>query len=88
MVLQHRAFVDVPATSANFGTWFRRLGFSLGFYDTIYVEALPTKSVDIEIIGEGADTLPRDERHLIVKALRAAAEEFDLPEFGFAHESV
>lgn len=77
-----RVRVDVPATSANLGPGFDACGLALGFYDTIYVEALPTQSVDIEIIGEGADTLPRDERHLIVKALRAAAEEFDLPEFG------
>ncbi|WP_418969186.1 homoserine kinase [Alloscardovia omnicolens] len=77
-----RVRVDVPATSANLGPGFDTCGLALGFYDTISVEALPTDTIHIEIFGEGKDTLPRDERHLIVKALRTAAEEFDLPEFG------
>ena len=46
-----RVRVDVPATSANLGPGFDACGLALGFYDTIYVEALPTQSVDIEIIA-------------------------------------
>ena len=42
-----RVRVDVPATSANLGPGFDACGLALGFYDTIYVEALPTQSVDI-----------------------------------------
>ncbi|WP_018143368.1 homoserine kinase [Alloscardovia criceti] len=74
--------VDVPATSANLGPGFDTCGLALGFYDTIRVEALPSDAIMMDIHGEGKDTLPRNEKHLIVKALRTAAEEFDLPEFG------
>ncbi|TCD54510.1 homoserine kinase [Alloscardovia theropitheci] len=77
-----RVRVDVPATSANLGPGFDTCGLALGFYDTIAVEALPSVGVSIDIHGQGADYLPRDERHLVVKALRQAAQEFDLPEFG------
>lgn len=77
-----RVRVDVPATSANLGPGFDTCGLALGFYDTITVEAVPSNEVSIDIHGEGADYLPRNEKHLIVKSLRIAAQEFDLPEFG------
>lgn len=74
--------VDVPATSANLGPGFDTAGLALGFYDTVTVEALPSEAIDITIHGEGADYLPRDERHLVVGAIREASNEFDLPQFG------
>ncbi|MFD0705645.1 homoserine kinase [Alloscardovia venturai] len=74
--------VDVPATSANLGPGFDTAGLALNFYDTVIVEALPAQGVHMVIHGEGEDSLPRDERHLVVRALRKASESFDLPEFG------
>jgi homoserine kinase len=63
--------VRVPATSANLGPGFDALGLSLGLYDDVVVRVADS-GLHIDIAGEGADTLPRDERHLLVRALRTA----------------
>lgn len=66
--------VRVPATSANLGPGFDALGLSLGLYDDVVVRVADS-GLHIDIAGEGADTLPRDEKHLLVRSLRTA---FDL----------
>lgn len=66
--------VRVPATSANLGPGFDALGLSLGLYDDVVVRVADA-GLHIDIAGEGADTVPRDESHLLVRSLRAA---FDL----------
>ncbi|MHC3815899.1 homoserine kinase [Streptomyces sp. DT9] len=66
--------VRVPATSANLGPGFDALGLSLGLYDDVVVRVADA-GLHIDIAGEGADTLPRDENHLLVRSLRTA---FDL----------
>ncbi|OFT82694.1 homoserine kinase [Corynebacterium sp. HMSC29G08] len=64
-----RARVTVPGSSANLGPGFDTLGIAVGIYDTVEVEVIPT-GLEIEIIGEGAEDLPRDSSHLVVKAIR------------------
>lgn len=66
--------VEVPATSANLGPGFDCLGLALDLHDTLTAEVADGGLV-VELEGEGADSLPRDERHLVVRAMRAA---FDL----------
>lgn len=66
--------VRVPATSANLGPGFDSLGLALGLYDDVVVRVAES-GLHIDIAGEGADTLPRDEDHLLVRSLRTA---FDL----------
>lgn len=66
--------VRVPATSANLGPGFDALGLSLGLYDDVVVRVADS-GLHIDIAGEGAETLPRDENHLLVRSLRTA---FDL----------
>ncbi|MFE3515510.1 homoserine kinase [Streptomyces sp. NPDC059166] len=66
--------VRVPATSANLGPGFDALGLSLGLYDDVVVRVADS-GLNIDIAGEGAETLPRDESHLLVRSLRTA---FDL----------
>jgi homoserine kinase len=66
--------VEVPATSANLGPGFDCLGLALDLHDTLTGEVVDSGLV-VEIEGEGADSLPRDERHLVVQAMRAG---FDL----------
>ncbi|WP_079127557.1 homoserine kinase [Streptomyces sp. TP-A0874] len=66
--------VRTPATSANLGPGFDAFGLALGLYDDIVVRVADA-GLHIDIAGEGAETLPRDERHLLLRALRAA---FDL----------
>ncbi len=62
--------VRVPATSANLGPAFDCAGLALGLYDEVVVRVADS-GVHVDVAGEGAEDLPRDKRHLVVKALRA-----------------
>jgi homoserine kinase len=83
MGLAERAvLVRVPATSANLGPGFDTLGLALGLYDEVGV-AVTSSGVDIEVTGEGAaDLADAGEKHLIVRALRVALDELDVPQPG------
>lgn len=63
--------VRVPATSANLGPGFDTAGLALALHDDVVVRIADT-GLSIDVAGEGADKLPRTERHLVVSALRAA----------------
>ncbi|MFL6061779.1 MAG: homoserine kinase [Marmoricola sp.] len=63
--------VAVPATSANLGPGFDCLGLALALHDVLTGEVVPD-GLEIEVLGEGSETLPRDEHHLVVRAMRAA----------------
>jgi homoserine kinase len=56
--------VRVPATSANLGPGFDALGLALALYDDVAV-SVASSGVAVDIVGEGADRLPRGDRHLI-----------------------
>ena len=62
--------VRVPATSANLGPGFDSAGLALTLYDDVMVRIAESGLV-VDVAGEGADSVPRDRRHLIVKSLRA-----------------
>jgi homoserine kinase len=66
--------VRVPATCANLGPGFDCAGLALGLYDDVVVRVADS-GLSVDVAGEGADDLPRDKRHLIVKSLRAAFTE-------------
>ncbi len=68
--------VSVPATSANLGPGFDCLGLALSLRDELTAEIRPA-GLEIEVVGEGADGVPRDESHLVMRAMRAV---FDLME--------
>src|SRR6201996_3466331 len=61
--------VRVPATSANLGPGFDALGLALELVDDL-VARIGEDGLAIDVAGEG-ETLPRDEAHLVVKAMRA-----------------
>jgi homoserine kinase len=63
--------VRVPATSANLGPAFDSAGLALALYDDVVVKVADS-GLSVDVAGEGADDLPRDKRHLVVKSLRAA----------------
>ena len=63
--------VAVPATSANLGPGFDCLGLALELYDLLTGEVVDS-GLEVDVVGEGAESLPRDERHLVVRSLRAA----------------
>ncbi|WP_406637538.1 homoserine kinase [Pseudarthrobacter quantipunctorum] len=72
--------VRVPATTANLGPGYDSLGLALALHDTLTVESLETDELLFELRGEGAETLPRDASHLVVRAMEAAFERL-----GFRH---
>jgi homoserine kinase len=61
----------IPATSANLGPGFDACGLALGLYDEVIVR-IADAGLDVDIAGEGADTLKRNEKNLVVIAMRAA----------------
>lgn len=63
--------VRVPATSANLGPGFDALGLALALHDDVAAR-VTAAGCAVEVTGEGADSLPRDERHLVVRAMSAA----------------
>ncbi|MFR9853573.1 homoserine kinase [Corynebacterium striatum] len=72
-----KAIVTVPASSANLGPGFDTLGIALSLYDTVEV-AVTNSGLEVEIFGEGAEDLPRDGSHLVVKAIRSALNAADV----------
>jgi homoserine kinase len=73
--------VSVPATSANLGPGFDSLGLALDLRDRLEAEVLPEGLV-VEVDGSGADEVPLDETHLVVRAMRAAFAEMDVAPAG------
>ena len=72
-----RARVTVPGSSANLGPGFDTLGLAVGIYDTVEVE-VTSSGLEVEIFGEGADDLPRDSSHLVVKAINSGLHAADV----------
>ena len=79
-IVHSSARVRVPATSGNLGPGFDSMGMAHNLWDDVSVritgsladgrEDIPSALVHVR--GEGADALPTDESHLIVRALRYA----------------
>lgn len=59
--------VEVPATSANLGPGFDCFGLALDWRERVNL-AVIDHGYQIEVSGEGATELPRDETHLIIRA--------------------
>jgi homoserine kinase len=66
--------VRVPATSANLGPAFDSAGLALTCQDVLDF-TVTAGGLEVQMTGEGADALPRDESHLVVRAFRAACAE-------------
>jgi homoserine kinase len=62
--------VSVPATAANLGPGFDSLGLALDLRDELEAEVLPV-GLSVQVTGSGAESVPLDEGHLVVKAMRA-----------------
>ncbi|HET9303300.1 MAG TPA: homoserine kinase [Propionibacteriaceae bacterium] len=59
--------VEVPATSANLGPGFDCFGLALDWRERVNL-AVIEQGYQIEVSGEGAAGLPRDESHLIIRS--------------------
>jgi homoserine kinase len=65
--------VSVPASSANLGPGFDSLGLALELRDEL-TASVTDHGLGVEIAGEGAGDVARDETHLVIRAMRAAFE--------------
>ena len=64
--------VVVPATSANLGPGFDSVGLALGVYDELVAMVSDDEGVLVEVAGEGADSVPRDEQNLVASVMLQA----------------
>ena len=77
-----RVTVDVPATSANLGPGFDAFGLALGLRDEVEVvadAAAGPAATPMQVEGAAADTLPRDETHLVHRAMTAGLAAAGVP---------
>jgi len=65
--------VRVPATSANLGPGYDSFGLALDLHDEIEIRLVPS-GIAVEVTGEGAGEVPRNQDHLVVRAMRHAFE--------------
>lgn len=73
--------VHVPASSANLGPGYDSLGVSLAYFDELTITRIE-EGLEFELSGEGADEVPQDASHLVVKAMQTAWKAiglFELP---------
>jgi homoserine kinase len=69
--------VRVPASSANLGPGFDALGLALALYDEVSATVV-TGPTTVTVHGQGAGSLPTDERHLVVRAISATFAELGM----------
>lgn len=75
--------IVVPATSANLGPAFDTAGLALELFDEMVGMITDDPGVRVELTGEGATGLPRDESHLVVRAMAAGFESLGARPEGF-----
>lgn len=71
-----RLVVRVPATTANLGSGFDCVGLAVNWFDELTLEVSDSGGVDVEVTGEGAHQVPRDESHLVVDTLLHALRQW------------
>lgn len=62
--------IQVPASTANCGPGFDSIGIGLGCYDEYAATVTDNPGLTVLLHGEGAAELPRDESHLVIRAVR------------------
>ena len=60
----------VPGTSANCGPGFDSLGLACSIYNEVEITLLREPGLNIEIEGDGAKDIPRDERNILWRSIR------------------
>ncbi|SFQ96731.1 homoserine kinase [Desulfoscipio geothermicus] len=65
--------VQVPATTANLGPGFDCLGMALELYNIVEFSKI-SRGLVIEVEGDGAEELPRNEKNLVYRAARRVFE--------------
>jgi len=67
--------VRVPASSANLGPGFDAVGLALALYDDV-VARIGDDGLVLDVAGEGAEDVARDDSHLVVRAMQTVFEQF------------
>ena len=70
--------VRVPASSANIGPGFDSIGLALGIWDECLVTVTAEPGLRIDVEGEGAGEVPRDELNLIHRSMVAAWQQLQV----------
>lgn len=65
--------IRIPATTANLGPGFDTFGMALTLYNTIEAD-WSAGSLEIEVIGNGADLVPRNNTNTVYQAMHAVFE--------------
>jgi homoserine kinase len=76
------ASVVVPASSANLGAGFDAFGLALSLRDELRAEEI-SSGIEVVVSGEGADEVPRDGEHLVVRAMSVAFDHLGERPAGF-----
>ena len=71
--------VKVPASSANLGPGFDSFALALEKRDRYIAQVLDEKNLDVDVVGEGSEELPRDEKNLVIKAIYKGWDFLGLP---------
>jgi len=66
--------VSVPATSANLGPGFDAVAIALDLRDTYVAQILDEETFDVDVTGEGAEDVKKDNKHLVIKAMMRGFE--------------
>lgn len=67
--------VRIPATTANCGPGFDTLGIACSLYNEIQLECpAQQKGIDIQVLGDGAATLPVNSRNLVLRSVQRVFE--------------
>ena len=81
--MKSTATVSVPATSGNVGPGFDSHGLALELRDTVTVTLHDQPGIQVKISGEGADSLPTDESHLVAQVFLTAVQQLGGTVTGF-----
>lgn len=71
--------VKVPGTTANCGSGFDTLGIACTVYNEFTLTLTEQVGLAVEVIGQGRDVIPSDERNIAVKAARAVLDRVKCP---------
>lgn len=70
----NKVTVRVPGTSANCGPGFDCLGLAATIYNDLELTLLEEDSLTVEAEGDGAETIPTDEKNIVWKAAKMVLE--------------
>ncbi|WP_311777390.1 homoserine kinase [Trueperella abortisuis] len=80
-IVKDTARVRVPASSGNLGPGFDSMGMAHDVWDEVSA-TLTTGPSKVLVVGEGHDTLPKDDSHLIIRVMRETFEWVGAPAAG------